>query len=240
MKRQRGALLLGLLLVLMLAFAAAWLHRPWQAILATRASAHNSNVLDTAKRALLAWASLHCTQAGANLDNVVAGELPRPDTDAPGSSGAGTQNVVGAPRLGRLPWRTLDLPPLRDASGELLWYAIRTEYGDNSDDPPTPCLSLTVYDAAGQQLDAAPSRCVIALVFAPGAALAGQDRSNPLAGSAYLDATTVGATAVDNAALNGPYVLGPVGNGSVVNDQVRAITWQELRLPSQPRPCLPP
>ncbi|WP_148717180.1 hypothetical protein [Chitinolyticbacter meiyuanensis] len=240
MKRQAGAALLALLLMLVLAFATLWLAQPWQARLAASASAHNADVLGEAKRALLAWSALHCTQPGANLANVVAGELPRPDTDAPGTAGAGSQNVIGAPRLGRLPWRTLAIPPLRDASGEVLWYAIRNEYGDNGDNPPDPCLSLTVRDAAGARLDAAPARCIIALVLAPGAARPGQDRSDPLNAAAYLDATTVGGHAVDNAAANGPFVLGPVDDGHDVNDQVLAITWQELRLPSSNRPCVLP
>ncbi|WP_255992023.1 hypothetical protein [Chitinolyticbacter albus] len=240
MKRLTGAALLALLLILVLTFATLWLGVPWRARLTASARAHNADVLATAKRALLSWATLHCTQPGAILGNVVAGELPRPDTDAPGTAGSGAQNVAGAPRLGRLPWRTIALPPLRDASGELLWYAIRNEYGDNDDDPPAPCLTLTVRDAAGGRVDAAPARCIIALVMAPGAVRTGQDRSNPLDAAAYLDASIVSGHAVNNAAATGPFVLGPVGDGADVNDQVLAITWQELRLPGTSRPCTMP
>ena len=99
------------------------------------------------------------------------GELPCPDADGDGRS-APPQDYLGAgcrTLRGWLPWYTLRLPDLRDGSGERLWYALSPTFRAggreplNSDTPGT--LDL---DGAGD---------LVAVVLAPGAALAGQDRS---------------------------------------------------------------
>ena len=60
------------------------------------------------------------------------GYLPCPDLDDDGwaESTCGSQSGdSGQPqRLGRLPWKTLGLPDLRDGYGERLWYAVSSKY----------------------------------------------------------------------------------------------------------------
>src|SRR5262245_29714894 len=56
------------------------------------------------------------------------GDLPCPDLNDSGSSGASCGNAAGTTgqtsRIGRLPWKSLGLPDLRDGNGERLWYAV--------------------------------------------------------------------------------------------------------------------
>ncbi|HEY0563132.1 MAG TPA: hypothetical protein VGD04_07380 [Methylophilus sp.] len=115
----------------------------------------------------------------------VYGYLPCPDTDATTDpSGEGAQSICGnlnVSVLGRLPWKTLKLAPLRDGSGECLWYAVSGNFKNN---PKINNLSpnfnglFNVLAANGAHLagPAVDTRAV-AVIFAPGAILPGQDRS---------------------------------------------------------------
>lgn len=101
------------------------------------------------------------------------GSLPCPDTDDDGSADAGGGSECPQ-YIGRLPWKTLGLPDLRDASGERLWYTLSRNvrrYGPvrplNSDTQGT--LNVTGSFAASNQ---------IAIVFAPGSTTSGQSRSS--------------------------------------------------------------
>src|SRR5260370_42146009 len=60
------------------------------------------------------------------------GYLPCPDLDDDGwaesTCGSMTGDSGQAQRLGRLPWKTLGLPDLRDGHGERLWYAASSKH----------------------------------------------------------------------------------------------------------------
>ena len=65
----------------------------------------------------------------AAQDDNRPGSLTCPDTD-----NDGVANQIGGnctAYVGRLPWKTLDLPDLRDGHGERLWYALTPELRDN-------------------------------------------------------------------------------------------------------------
>ena len=119
-----------------------------------------------AKEALIAHAAL-------NLDR--PGSLPCPDTNNDGKAEAmGTHCANNADpnlRVGRLPYKTLDLPDIRDASGERLWYALSANFRRAAG-------TVVNSDTQGQiQLNGlAPSQRVVAVIIAPGAPLAGQTR----------------------------------------------------------------
>ena len=134
------------------------------------------------------------------------GDLPCPDLDNDGSADAVPGCSAATSRIGRLPWRTLGLPDLRDGNGERLWYAVSVNFKNN---PRTSCLSagqsgclnsdtpgtITVRNPSGAIVNngtlAVRSATtanvalsgVIAVVFSPGPALkrvgagASQDRS---------------------------------------------------------------
>jgi hypothetical protein len=125
--------------------------------------------------------------------------------------------------IGRLPWKTLDLAPLRDASGECLWYAISGNYKNNpkTDDLINPdtngLIEVMAADAAGFIAGATPTQRAVAVVFAPGAILGGQGRTLAATNSPticggnydpanYLDTDI--ASGINNAIANiGPYKL---------------------------------
>ena len=74
--------------------------------------------------------------ARAVADNNRPGSLPCPDLNDDGVAelfGVGGQcpNYVG-----RLPWRTLDLPDVRDSEGERLWYVLSPSHRDHINAEP--------------------------------------------------------------------------------------------------------
>jgi hypothetical protein len=103
--------------------------------------------------------------------------------------------------IGRLPWKTLGLPDLRDGSGERLWYAVSSNFVDNTDltarpiqclapaDPSGGCLNsgttgyITVRSRIGAVInDGTGTSAAIAVIIAPGSILnrvdnVSQDRS---------------------------------------------------------------
>ena len=87
----------------------------------------SDRALAQAREALLAYAADRPINAA-----VGPGYLPCPDLDDDGWAEAtcGSQNGDSgqADRLGRLPWKTLGVPDLRDGYGERLWYAVSSKY----------------------------------------------------------------------------------------------------------------
>src|SRR6185437_10838889 len=145
--------------------------------------------LALAREALIGYA------ADRDIDAAVGpGYLPCPDLDGDGWAESTCGSLDGSSgqeqRLGRLPWKTLGLPLLRDGDGEALWYAVSTKYkgllncaGSRAcvDMSPVAALgTITVRDASGHAfhdgtLAAAASALqggAVAVVIAPGAPLA--------------------------------------------------------------------
>ena len=161
-----------------------------------------AEALAKAKAALIGYA--------AGVTDFTGGERPG-DLPCPDLNDSGTPLATGitncnsqATRIGRLPWKTLGLPDLRDGDGERLWYAVSDNFKDNTRTVcPSPggvagCLNsdargtITVRNSDGTVVNNGndaygsfnPSG-VIAVIFAPGAilqrqgAIAPQDRSCP-------------------------------------------------------------
>jgi hypothetical protein len=142
--------------------------------------------LAKAKEALIAYAAADINRPG---------ELPCPDVNNDGQLGLGVDFGGGGActaYIGRLPWAISQLGSgdLRDGNGEGLWYALSKNYRAggtvplNSDTPGQ--LSVT---------GITPASNVVAIVFAPGDALPGQDRTNKNSAIGYLE----GVNAVSNA-----------------------------------------
>ncbi len=140
---------------------------------------------------------------------------------------------------GRLPWRTLDLPDLRDASGERLWYVLSRNFRD--DDSAQPINSdtkgtLTVYAQDGVTSLTPPGSEAVAVVFAPGVALGSQVRdanaascvslgrsiAHNLCPDNYLDA----ANGRNNASSAGPYIAG--AQTAAFNDAILVIRARDF------------
>lgn len=215
--KQHGAALMVMLVIMVMGTAAFLVSSLSKSALSTVRQETTSAALAQAKEALIGYAV---------KDNIVrTGELPCPDID---NDGQLTMNVdfIGsqcANLIGRLPWKTLGLPDLRDAAGERLWYALSDPFHANgaavlnSDTAGTLTLSgnLTASN-------------VIAIVFAPGQNLPWQDRSaaNINTSSAYLESVVTAPTSFS--------LLTPddqPGGNYTYNDQLMLITHDAL-LPS--------
>ena len=157
-----------------------------------------ANALEQAKTALIGFA------AGVDLFDITSaarpGDLPCPDRDDNGTVDVGIDTPCAGGALGRLPWKSLGLPDLRDGDGERLWYAVSSNFKNS---PRTACGTpglatclnsdargtITVRNTAGTVIndgsnpDAFTPSGVIAVIFAPGAVLrrqgaaSAQDRS---------------------------------------------------------------
>ena len=177
MSRARGqALIAALLLVTVLAAGALLANGDLRARAEAVAHARSLEALAQARSALIGYAiSYEERHPGEGY-----GFLPCPDSANTGSTPLGACGARGVAAIGRLPWRTLGLPDLRDGWGECLWYAVAGSAKHNPKplthnwDSPGQFALLT---ADGVSLPvAAPDGRAIALVFAPGPALDGQIR----------------------------------------------------------------
>ncbi len=142
--------------------------------------------LSKAKQALLAYAaSYYYRSSNSGTPHAgIHGILPCPEE--PSSTAEGTDSGSCAPRytssLGRLPWSTLDIPPLKDASGECLWYSLSGGFF-NSPLPEminhdTPGMFM-IYNKDGSLIQGAtPESRVAAIIIAPGKPLSSQNRQS--------------------------------------------------------------
>lgn len=168
---QRGAALLVFMLLLTMSVAAFLLTGMSQFSRQLASPFHNSVVLTEAKTALIAYARLSdpdlSSQTGLNYRY-----LPCPDKNGDGlaESSCGTSSVEGW-----LPWMSLGLPPLRDASGSCLRYAVSAAYKLGASEPPL-ITALPGGDFTLNNSDGVISGGVVAVLFAPGENVAGQSR----------------------------------------------------------------
>lgn len=241
--KQHGAVLMIMLVIMIVGIAAILVNSLNSVRLKNAHQGNTAAALAQAKDALIGFAITYSdTHSGQ-----VFGYLPCPDKAGGNPEGSaepscGLQNVSV---IGRLPWATLDLSTLRDGDGECLWYAVSGTYKNN---PPTGLMNwdtegqFQAFAAAGTPLT--NQNQVVAVIFAPGAPLSGQNRRPdgfaPICGGNYttinyLDSdATIGA---DNAALSST-TSPPAANASSqfftagattkINDQMIFITKQDI------------
>ncbi len=192
-------------------------------------SAGNSNeredrsmsALRKAKTALIAYAANEQWQLYKGQATDQPGGLPCPDTNDNGTSQLSCPNAVD--RIGRLPYMTIGADDLRDASGERLWYAMSSNFrrlsGTTIINSDTQGLLTVTGDA--------PASNVVAIVFAPGNALSGQDRiAQHNLPAAYLEGFT---------AASPDYTFTSVATPSLTaNDRLLVITQAELMAAVEP------
>lgn len=216
--------------------------------------------LAQAKEALIGYAvKVPISNSNSCIPNCTRlGDLPCPDINNDGSS----DSPCSGNALGRLPWKTLGLPDLRDGSGERLWYAISAKFKNNprtscSSPGQTGCLNndtlgtISVSAPDGTLLnDGGAGTGVVAVIIAPGEVLQRQgslqqDRNSAGINTAsnYLDIASVGGITEDNAnftdssSTNG-FIQGRIkdNNGNVIlNDQLLVITQDNIMHPVQKR-----
>ena len=199
--------------------------------------------LAQAKEALIAYA---VTYGDAHPDKV-PGYLPCPEATAPTSTAkegsadpsCGAKNVSV---MGRLPWKTLGLEPLRDGAGECLWYAVSGTYKSN---PATDMMNwdtnglFAVFAAHGVSpiYGSGPENRAAAVIFAPGAVVGSQNRNSvantAVCGGNYAPSNYLEASGSVNNAVISPtagavteFVAGSRDGDS--NDRLLVITPQDI------------
>jgi hypothetical protein len=217
-RRQHGAALL-IFLVLLILGVAAWL-----------VSSSTTTALENARRKTTFDALTQARDAligRAVNDNTIPGSLPCPDTNDDGSAELLSGNDCPS-YIGRLPWKTLGLPDLRDGSGEELWYALSPAFRDDNSAQPLNSNTkgtLLVYGADGVSQQTQAGYNAVAVIFSPGSAIGSQIRSTIAQQNApanYLDS----AHSYNNYTANGPFIAG--AKSVTFNDQLLFITTKNL------------
>jgi type II secretory pathway pseudopilin PulG len=193
---QRGA---ALLIVLILAVTAMLTYvvtglTP-EAVEARRAQ-QTQLALMQAREALIGYAlKYRDEQIAQGQADRVYGYLPLPDLGTSRNNNTGCTlegcdaanfpgNQMYASVIGRLPWRTLGLPPLRDGAGECLWYIVSGSHQRQQRVTPMNWdtlghLDIVVSDGT-HSLSSALANAherPVAVIFSPGAPLPGQQRN---------------------------------------------------------------
>ena len=187
--KQRGASLMIIIVILVVAFAAALVTSLSLSSIKSARQQRTTTALSQAKAALIGYATTYSdTHSGE-----VIGFLPCPDYDGSNGEGSSPLGACGSQdvsQIGRLPWRTLNLPKILDGDGECLWYAVSGTYKNN---PKTGLMNwdtngqLKAYSSDGTLLTQSNNQAV-AVIIAPGKALSGQNRagtSAPICGGNY-------------------------------------------------------
>ena len=226
--KQRGAVLMVMLVILVIGGIVFLVSALNSSALQTRRDKVTVEALAQAKEALIGYA------VGVNFTGGPErpGDLPCPDLDNDGIAETPCGSAAGsnqAKRLGRLPWKTLGIPDLRDGSGERLWYAVSNNFKKstrtavlNSDTPGT----ITIRGLDGNVVnDGSTTSGAVAVIIAPGDGLTRQDNVSQARGCTvgvdcdatgkctsaspttvpkcnpvnYLDIATVGGSTEDNA-----------------------------------------
>jgi hypothetical protein len=182
--------------------------------------------LKQAKEGLIAWAATRADEG--------PGHLPCPDRKPVNDPLAGyREGDCSGPvtRTGRLPFRTLGLPDLRDASGERLWYVLSADFRDRPSVPVNSDTqgSLTI---EGRSV----GNGIVAIIFAPGATVGAQVRDAAASNNVvnYLEArnpyaadTFLAWSGCEASACPLPFI-GGAAVPSQHNDQFIVITHEDL------------
>jgi len=215
-RRQHGAALILFLTILVLGVAWFAVGALGKAPVATaEREVITGRALQAAKQALLSYAA----QYAARSTTADPGQMPCPESLTLANPGeASTSCSATLLVVGRLPWKTLGIDPLRDGAGEPLWYMMR-----GFRDPPIN------FGTAGQLTYNGAT--VVAMIIAPGVPLS--TTGTPPAGCTaqnQLVATRNAATLNPANFLECGVATGSIaspGDSAWTNDRVIAITAAE-------------
>jgi hypothetical protein len=244
-RSQHGAVLLIMMIILVMGAAAMLLNSLNSTTPRLARDQVTAAALAQAKEALIGYAIAVDLSSGSKRP----GDLPCPDLHPLGHINEGSPSTpCNSNALGRLPWKKLGLPDLRDSSGERLWYAVSTNFKDstrigtlNSDTFGT----ISVFSSDGVLIhDGSGSSGAVAIIIAPGEVLtrqgasSAQDRSSTgyLTATNYLDTPTALANPKDNASFidsssTDGFIQGKIKNTNgdiILNDQILVITHDNM------------
>jgi hypothetical protein len=237
--RERGQVMILTVFLISVGIGAGLLAMtsPVSVALSNKQAQHDAAVLAQAKEALIGRSASDASRPGSlpcpdAITNIVGTNVPN-DGIADLFAGNDCPSYIG-----RLPWRTLGLPDLRDSSGERLWYALSNNFRDDTSAQPinNDTKGNRIVYSESTALTLTPA--AVALVFAPGPALTGQVRdaatalcpttsttiARNLCAANYLNAKG----GADNAQAGGagPFIAALAS--STFNDRVLVITTSDL------------
>lgn len=167
LRKQRGAALMVMLVLLVLGTVTFLVNALSSTGLQIERDKITADALAKAKEALI----------GYSTNSNTPGKLPCPEqtsligTPTEGSADGSCSNTL--PTIGRLPWRSLGIGPIRDSNGELLWYVLSPGFRNSPINSNTQA-QLTVNGITNR---------AVAIIFSAGAPINGQIRPTPTAGS---------------------------------------------------------
>ena len=170
LSRQKGAVLLAYLLVVIAASSYFLVNKLNANIIITRGVKESRTALNLAKQALIGYAVSYPDRVNGEEG---PGYLPCPDRDNDGDAEGNCANSnPNYTTIGRLPYETLELPELRDSSGQRLWYILSENfrYGSNK------IIPLNSESPAQAELSLNNTNDIVAVIIAPGAPVGAQDR----------------------------------------------------------------
>ena len=243
-RRQRGAALIVLLVIIVL--GTSWMVVSALGKAANRTAVqreHNARVLAEAKAALVAWVATNAFDSTENNP----GRLPCPqywgDVGSSNEGRAGASCISSAaptqPAAGWLPWRSLGLSKLLDASGAQLWYAVSPGWASRTDAAYLTINSISL----GQLTVDGQANASVAMIIAPGQALGISPNSNQVAAgcvarnqSQALNLPTTAPNPLDflecqnGSTTDGSFATSVVDNATnpVFNDQVVTVTAADV------------
>jgi len=245
---QHGAALLIMLVILVIGGIVFFVSSLNRSGLQNARNEVNAIVLAQAKDALIGYAITYYDTHSTPTPQTF-GFLPCPDPNGTaGIGGEGSSETCGnksVSTVGRLPWKTLGLPILRDANGECLWYAVAGTYKNN---PPTDIMDwdtnglFQVLASSGVTLTGSTTDSqAVAIVFSPGVPLSDQGQNRAPDGKApicggnytagnYLDSdSSIGANnSTPSATANATTQFFASGATININDQVIFITKNDI------------
>ncbi len=206
MPHKSGTALIIFLTTLVLGVTSILLFNLNQSRFQIKRQKQTASVLAQAKEALLGFALTYAETHPKQPQ----GYLPCPD-----NKGDGTANppcsIKKSSVIGRLPWKTLGLPPLRDGSGECLWYAVSGTFKDN----PKQIISNTtegLFSVINTNNEIIADK-VIAIIFAPGLMINEQVRTATNATECGSELINDPVNHVENFLDNGLNINNATGNG---------------------------
>jgi type II secretory pathway pseudopilin PulG len=213
-RRQRGAALMLFLILVVVGALTYLLASLSPEEMKARRDAKTAEALAQARDALIGYALQYRERqmATGGTPDAMYGYLPMPDLGATqnnnsqpnspcegegcaklymsGAFPASTDTVIG-----RFPWRTLGLPPLKDGYGECLWYIVSASHKSLGIDPAVAMNwdTLAKIDVVGtndsdklKSMIASAHDRPVAIIFSPGPPLANQSRS-PIGGDVVTE-----------------------------------------------------
>ncbi len=172
------------------------------------------------------------------------GVLPCPDTNDDGNAEGLSGNECPS-YMGRLPWKSLGLPDLRDGHGQRLWYALSRNFRNSPAAEPVNTDTkgtITVYTRTTGTVMTGEA---VAVIFAPGPVVGSQDRSSSATASCTAPAGTMlrnlcaanfleTADTTNNAVLPvGPYIAAQTTTS--FNDRLLVLTAADVMIPVEKR-----